>query len=516
MKKQSGRKLSIESLEERQMLSASPLNFGLTIPSLIGVENKSAVYSAAVVIGSPQNLKLSGETANSVQLNWDAVSGATRYTVFRSSSPTSGFINVGTATTNSFKNVGLTANTTFYFQVKAANNTSTSAASATVSSNTLPGTPTGLSAVPISPVAIQLKWQAPANTGLKYEILRSASANATFTKIGEATAGFFTDTALTPETRFFYKIVAVKNTSSSLASASVSALTSKLAAPTALKASAAELDAISLTWNPAPAATNYSVFRLEKGVATKIGETSATNFKISNLLPGTAYTFQVKAQHAGMFSLPATLASATKTFSVVTNFKAANASLGTVTLNWTKQPNASAYTITYRESTAKASAAQTISVASGDTVTQTIKALDASKTYVFTIQATKGALSSNLATTTATTLTPALAAVSIVPKSITSSSVTLTWSVPKVGALTASKFEIYYSTSANGTFSKLSSASGSGPFVSQSDTKSASISGLNLNTGYFFKVVPVFEDDGRSFSRQLNGIPSISVRTLTK
>jgi hypothetical protein len=76
---------------------------------------------------------------NSVGLSWNASAGATRYSVYRGTSPGGEAATaVGTPTTNSFTDTGVTNGTTYYYKVTATNATGTSASSAEVNA-----TPTG-------------------------------------------------------------------------------------------------------------------------------------------------------------------------------------------------------------------------------------------------------------------------------------------------------------------------------------------------------------------------------------
>jgi chitodextrinase len=93
---------------------------------------------------TPQNLTVTGTTSNSASLSWSASTdnvGVTGYDILRAPGVSGGsFTQVGTSTTTSFTDTGLTASTTYRYQVRArdvANNVS--GVSGTATATTQPG-----------------------------------------------------------------------------------------------------------------------------------------------------------------------------------------------------------------------------------------------------------------------------------------------------------------------------------------------------------------------------------------
>ena len=109
---------------------------------------------------APANLAASGATQTSVNLSWTASTdnvGVTGYDILRAPGATGGtFAVVGTSTTTSTTSGGLTANTTYRFQVRARDAAGNlSAVSNTVQITTPPGGPGGCSVTP----TVQTQWQ---------------------------------------------------------------------------------------------------------------------------------------------------------------------------------------------------------------------------------------------------------------------------------------------------------------------------------------------------------------------
>lgn len=97
----------------------------------------TASTAAVVVPAVPTGLAATLVSTTGLTLNWTASSGATSYNVYRSTVQTGPFITpVGTATTNSYTDTGLTASTTYYYEVAAVNSAGASANSSALSATT--------------------------------------------------------------------------------------------------------------------------------------------------------------------------------------------------------------------------------------------------------------------------------------------------------------------------------------------------------------------------------------------
>ncbi len=181
----------------------------------------------------------SGTAGNgAVSLSWGAVSGATSYKVYRDTSATGSFATLACSpdpTTASCSAGSLTNGTSYYFKVAAVNSCGTSATS-TASGGIAPTscTSTSAPAAPGAPTtsnsgvgAISVSWTAVSGaTG--YTIYRSTTSGGTYTSVGTATSTSFTNTGLTGNTTYFYKVMASNcfgNSAQSTASAVTTAYT---------------------------------------------------------------------------------------------------------------------------------------------------------------------------------------------------------------------------------------------------------------------------------------------------
>jgi hypothetical protein len=155
------------------------------------VEGKTKEATAAPdVPAAPAGLAVTGVTAASISLSWDAVAGVTGYYVYRASAAAGPFARIGTSAANSYTDTGLSLNTVYYYKVSAGNAAGEGAQSVVVEERTrlLAVTALDLSGV----VAAPLKNVPPQTTAAALGHNQYAvSALAWQTAAGEAVSGAF-------------------------------------------------------------------------------------------------------------------------------------------------------------------------------------------------------------------------------------------------------------------------------------------------------------------------------------
>jgi len=82
---------------------------------------------------TPSGLTATVQSQNSIRISWNAVSGATGYNVYRSTSATVNYTNIITTASTSYTDTGLTTGTAYYYKVSAYNSYGTSSQSGYVS-----------------------------------------------------------------------------------------------------------------------------------------------------------------------------------------------------------------------------------------------------------------------------------------------------------------------------------------------------------------------------------------------
>ena len=164
-----------------------------------------------------------------------------------------------------------------------------------------PSVPSGLTATATSTSQIKLAWTAvtpPANCGVSYSVFRGSTQVAT-----GLTASSFTDTGLTAGTTYSYTVRALDAAGSSAASSSASATTpvppdtQAPTAPSSLSAPSVGTTTATLVWSASTDNTGvvgYDVL----SAGSVVGSSTTTTVTVSNLTPGTSYTFTVRARDA--------------------------------------------------------------------------------------------------------------------------------------------------------------------------------------------------------------------------
>ncbi len=186
------------------------------------------------------DLRPRAASSSQINLSWIASSGATGYTVYRST--TSGFAPSSSnqiargVTTASYSNTGLTASIAYYYVLEAVNSSGSSGPSSQASATTqssggggsAPVAPTGLTATAASSSQINLSWTASSGA-TSYTVYRSTTSGFTPSPsnqiVSGVTPGSYSNTGLTASTTYYYVVEAVNSSGSSGPSSQVSATT---------------------------------------------------------------------------------------------------------------------------------------------------------------------------------------------------------------------------------------------------------------------------------------------------
>ncbi|SFE92970.1 Fibronectin type III domain-containing protein [Chitinophaga sp. CF118] len=169
-----------------------------------------------------------------------------------------------------------------------------------------PSPAVGLAATAISKIAITLDWTDNPNATYNetgYEVYRSATAGGPYELINitAANAVTYTDTDLNPNTKYFYVVRAVNNTSAAPLSIEVNAQTQVDAtpptAPANLTVTGTQATAISLEWDPST--DDVGVYKYDiyvNGIKSYTVDNNTTEFTVYGLKNDSIYTLVVKAR----------------------------------------------------------------------------------------------------------------------------------------------------------------------------------------------------------------------------
>jgi len=161
-------------------------------------------YSGAPVPLPPTTVNATdGLHVNTITVTWSAVTGATSYEVWASTSSMGPYSAVGQTTSTTLHHTGLSSGATWFYRVRASSVCGWSGLSVFDQGSTcsVPATPTGVGAAPGTAGRIRITWTVV--SGLRYEIWRSDTAVGPYTRIAEFATSPYDDTVPAGQTRFY-------------------------------------------------------------------------------------------------------------------------------------------------------------------------------------------------------------------------------------------------------------------------------------------------------------------------
>ena len=224
-------------------------------------------------------------------LTWNAVSGATSYKVYRTTSQNGTYSLLGTVTATSYTNTGAKAGVTYYYKVKAVNSAGESAYSNIVSGRATVTTLTmGHSSTSGKP---QLTWKAVSGAA-SYRVYRATTKNGAYTVINTTKALTYTNVGAALGTTYYYKVEALNASGKSLGFSDV--VEGKVAPVLAVGYSSVS-GKPQLTWKAVPGATEYQVYRStqQNSGYTKINTTTSTSYVNTGAKANTTYYYKIVA-----------------------------------------------------------------------------------------------------------------------------------------------------------------------------------------------------------------------------
>ncbi|WP_339806419.1 fibronectin type III domain-containing protein [Paenibacillus sp. FSL R5-0766] len=253
---------------------------------------------------------------------WPAIEGATSYEVEADA------VNVGIVVDPAYTHTDLSPGTLHKYRVRALNDTNTSAWTAVLSQSTLPGTVSNLTINSVTNAAIGLKWTAVTGaTGYDLEIDGA---------VVPVTGVAYTKSSLAANTEHTFRIRS-KN-AAGVGDWSDPLSTTTLLNTPVLKAASAETS-INLTWADVPDATTYEI----EADGTVMTTSSELTFVHSDLLPGTAHKYRVRALTDNNASAWTTMLTQSTIPASVTGLNISSATNVAIALKWTAVTGATGY-----------------------------------------------------------------------------------------------------------------------------------------------------------------------------
>ena len=268
-------------------------NYKGTVAKEVLIENPTLIELETPV------LKISKGASNSLVLTSNNNKVAVTYEIYRSTSSKKGFTKIAEVEDNSYINANLTYGTTYYYKVIAKYNDAKTGYSNLVSMRVVPDKLDDLNILSVSTNQVKLGWTKFDNvTG--YEIARSNKINGRYTTIATLkNVDNYTNSKLSGNTTYFYKVRAYKLVGRTKVYGSYSSILEVKTSPVAPKLvlSVSDYDAINVNISSVKGATRYELYRsLNKTDYVKIASLNAFgNYKDGLLTTGVTYYYKVRA-----------------------------------------------------------------------------------------------------------------------------------------------------------------------------------------------------------------------------
>lgn len=261
----------------------------------------------------PGNLVAAPFSNTKINLTWlDISDNETGFRIERKLSVPEAYVQVAAlgANVTAFTDSALTANTSYYYRIRAFNSGGVSSYSNETTTKTLPNPPAkprNLTVTTISNRQLNLAWQDSSTNEAGFKIERKTGLNGTFAVIAAVNANVknFADSTLAGKTTYFYRLRAFNAGGNSEYSNEATATTLPNApiAPDNLTATVVMNRQVLLNW--ADNSINENGFRLERktttGAFTLVAtlKTNIAAYADTGLTPLTSYSYRVLAFNAG-------------------------------------------------------------------------------------------------------------------------------------------------------------------------------------------------------------------------
>ena len=447
----------------------------------------ASVGTTTKAAGSDKPSAVTGLTASpssdSITLSWNGSAAADSYQVdmYRDGE----WVYVAKISDTSYTVTGLFANTGYQFRVFAfkgseySSSARINASTGSASSGSKPAAVTGLSAYASSD-SITLSWNGSASAD-SYQI--DIMKNGKWTYAAKTTGTSYTVTRLAENTSYSFRVYAFRGSqyspSTAINASTVSAASGKPSAVTGLGSSSTS-DSVTLSWSRSAAADSYRIDMYKDGSWTNVTETTDTSFTVTGLSADSSYDFRVYALKGEQLSPSAELTASTKADTgrpgAVTGL-AAMSGMDSISLYWNRSADADSYQVDMYQSGKWVYAAKITGTS------YTIKDLYADTEYKFRVYAFRGSQYSPSESITASTSLGAgswgkPAAVTGLSASRGNGSITLSWN--------SSTFADSYQVDML--------KDGSWTYVAKSAETSCTVTGLDADTSYEFRVFALKDD----------------------
>ncbi|MCD6167692.1 MAG: fibronectin type III domain-containing protein, partial [Caldisericia bacterium] len=366
-----------------------------------------APVKTVYVLKPPSGLVATPLSPTSIRLTWNPVdSNASNVLILRSTNGTTfNVYKTLPATTTSYIDTGLTPETTYWYRLWAKKDKNTSEWSNTASATTPPAgsppsSPTNLSAEAISCQQVDLSWDDNSSDednfiverkeeGGSYSVIATLPANTTS----------YSDTTVSPETTYYYRVKAHNSWGdsgySNVVNVTTPACGTPPSAPTNLAAEATSPTEVSLSWTDnSDNEDGFKIERKQEGGTFSVIATlppNTTTYTDTGLTPDTTYTYRVRAYNSFGYSDYSNEAEVTTPSLITipeapTNLTVSDITSESVSLSWTDNSDNEEGFKLYRREKEEADFSLLITLPA-DTTTYTDDSVEPEKTYYYKVLA---------------------------------------------------------------------------------------------------------------------------------
>jgi Zn-dependent metalloprotease len=452
--------------------------------------NANSVYSSQVsfttLCSAPTGLAATDITSTSARLKWTPIAGISGYTIQWKPS-TGGMWTVESNLTDAFYNLnGLTSNVAYQFQVKSiCNGKSSSNYSSAISFTPKCFVPIGAKATNITSSSAQISWSSV--PGAKaYTVQWKRASDGTWTIVPNISMTSYNLAGLTTGVTYQFQVRTDCSATTSSSFSSTVKFTPECYTPQDLVATNITATSASISWGMVPGAKNYSVqWKKAGGVLSIITGISTNSYNLTNLTPGTSYSFQVLTGCDNGNSSYSSFANFTTVCGTPSGLIASNITSNNALLSWSAVAGASNYTLQWKQ----AAATQWTTVRNLSTLSYNLTSAKPGTSYTFQVSTVCHNGSSDYsARVSFTTLCPM--PVGLTATDATSTSATLSWSaVPG-----STGYLLQWKPSATSVWTTISNTSGT----------AYNIVGLIPGTNYMVQVQAACTNNSSGYAPAIN------------
>ena len=264
------------------------------VVTLLGVlpERVSAASIKAPVVTASNDAQ-----TGKVVLTWEAVTGASKYEIYRATSQTGTYSRRSTVTKTTFTNTNAVVGVQYYYKVRAIAKDGTYAESKIVSRTCDLPCPVVTASNTASTGYPKLTWAA-VEGAVSYKVYRATEKDGTYSLTKTTTSTTYTNSTAKVGQTYYYKVKAVaENTAANSAYSSVKSCTCDLPRPVVTASNVTSTGYPRLTWEAVEGAVSYKVYRSteKEGTYSLTKTTTGTTYTNTSAKPGNVYYYKVVA-----------------------------------------------------------------------------------------------------------------------------------------------------------------------------------------------------------------------------